>query len=463
VAHWLPTIVLVGRPNVGKSTLFNRITRTRAALVADLPGLTRDRHYGRARFGDRSFLVVDTGGFEPVAKDGILHEMAKQTRAAIAESDVIVFLVDARSGTTAQDRDIADLLRRSERPIVIAVNKAEGMQSERAAAEFYELGLGEPHPISSAHGDNVAALVEEALSRLPPEAVPEDAPAPPDAEPGEARAAGPVKVAIVGRPNVGKSTLVNALLGEERMIAFDEPGTTRDSIYVDFERHGRRYTLIDTAGVRRRGKVFEAVEKFSVIKTMQAIEHANVVVLLLDAQQGISEQDAHLAGFILETGRALVLGINKWDGLTAQQRDEVKREVDRTLGFLSFAAHHTLSARAGTGIAALLRSVDAAYAAAMSRLPTPKLTRALIAAVERQQPPRAGGGRPKLRYAHQGGQNPPLIVVHGTALAQVPESYRRYLERFFMETFKLRGTPLRVQFKSGVNPYADPSNRRQAH
>ncbi len=463
MAHWLPTIVLVGRPNVGKSTLFNRITRTRAALVADLPGLTRDRHYGRARFGDRSFLVVDTGGFEPVAKDGILHEMAKQTRAAIAESDVIVFLVDARSGTTAQDRDIADLLRRSERPIVIAVNKAEGMQSERAAAEFYELGLGEPHPISSAHGDNVAALVEEALSRLPPEAVPEDAPAQPDAEPGEARAAGPVKVAIVGRPNVGKSTLVNALLGEERMIAFDEPGTTRDSIYVDFERHGRRYTLIDTAGVRRRGKVFEAVEKFSVIKTMQAIEHANVVVLLLDAQQGISEQDAHLAGFILETGRALVLGINKWDGLTAQQRDEVKREVDRTLGFLSFAAHHTLSARAGTGIAALLRSVDAAYAAAMSRLPTPKLTRALIAAVERQQPPRAGGGRPKLRYAHQGGQNPPLIVVHGTALAQVPESYRRYLERFFMETFKLRGTPLRVQFKSGVNPYADPSNRRQAH
>jgi GTP-binding protein len=461
VVHWLPTVVLVGRPNVGKSTLFNRITRTRAALVADFPGLTRDRHYGRARVGERSFLVVDTGGFEPVAKDGILHEMAKQTRTAIAEADVVVFLVDARGGLTEQDRGIADLLRRSGRPIVLAVNKAEGMQSERAVAEFYELGIGEPHPISSAHGDNVAVLMEEALARLPAEAAPEPAPDEPDAEPGEERTAGPIKVAIVGRPNVGKSTLVNTLLGEERVIAFDEPGTTRDSIYLDFERNGRPYTLIDTAGVRRRGKVFEAIEKFSVIKTMQAIEYANVVVLLLDAQQQITDQDAHLAGFILESGRALVIGINKWDGLPAGQRDDIKREVDRKLAFLSFAQHHYLSARTGTGIPALMRSVDAAYAAAMARLPTPKLTRALIAAVEKQQPPRAGGGRPKLRYAHQGGHNPPLIIVHGTALAHVPESYRRYLEHFFSDTFKLRGTPLRVQFKTGANPYADSPARRK--
>ena len=306
----MPTIVLVGRPNVGKSTLFNRITKTRAALVADFPGLTRDRHYGRARVGERSFLVVDTGGFEPVAKDGILHEMAKQTRQAIDESDVVVFLVDARGGLTEQDRAIADLLRRSGRPIVLAANKAEGLQSERAAAEFYELGLGEPHPISSAHGDNVAVLMEEALARLPPEMLPEPAPDEAAGEPGEERTAGPIKVAIIGRPNVGKSTLVNTLLGEERVIAFDEPGTTRDSIYLDFERGGRQYTLIDTAGVRRRGKVFEAIEKFSVIKTMQAIEYAHVVVLLLDAQQQISDQDAHLAGFILESGRALVIGIN---------------------------------------------------------------------------------------------------------------------------------------------------------
>ena len=425
MAHWLPTIVLVGRPNVGKSTLFNRITRTRAALVADFPGLTRDRHYGRARIGERSFLVVDTGGFEPVATEGILHEMAKQTRQAIAESDVVVFLLDARGGLTDQDRGIADLLRRSGRPIVLAVNKAEGLQSERAAAE------------------------------AAPDA-PED-----EGEPGEERTAGPIKVAIIGRPNVGKSTLVNTLLGEERVIAFDQPGTTRDSIYLDFERHGRRYTLIDTAGVRRRGKVFEAVEKFSVIKTMQAIEYANVVVLLLDAQQQISDQDAHLAGFILESGRALVIGINKWDGLPADRRDEIKREVDRKLAFLSFAHHHYVSARAGTGVAALLRSVDAAYAAAMARLPTPRLTRALIAAVEKQQPPRAGGGRPKLRYAHQGGHNPPLIIVHGTALGEVPESYRRYLEHFFSDAFKLRGTPLRVQFKTGANPYADVPARRK--
>jgi GTPase len=449
----LPTLVLVGRPNVGKSTLFNRLTKTRAALVADFPGLTRDRHYGRGRVGDRPFLVVDTGGFEPVAKDGILHEMAKQTRQAIAEADVIIFLADARQGLTEQDRNIADLLRRSGRPVVLAANKAEGLTSERAANEFYELGFGEPHPISSAHGDNVSAVAELALSLIPAEAGNAATVHP-------ATDAGAIKVAIIGRPNVGKSTLVNTLLGEERVIAFDQPGTTRDSIYLDFERNGRQYTLIDTAGVRRRGKVLEAVEKFSVIKTMQAIEDANVVVLLFDAEQGISEQDAHLAGFILEAGRALVVAVNKWDAVPVDRRDEVKRDLDRKAAFLAFARQHYISAREGRGVPGLLRSVDGAYAAAMAKLSTPKLTRTLAAAVMRQQPPRAGMGRPKLRYAHQGGQNPPLIIIHGSALSHIPATYRRYLEHFFSEAFQLRGTPLRIQFKTGANPYASAPKHR---
>jgi GTPase len=441
----LPTLVLVGRPNVGKSTLFNRLTRTRAALVADFPGLTRDRHYGRGRVGDAPFIVVDTGGFEPVAKDGILREMAKQTLQAIAEADVIVFLVDAREGVTAGDKSIADVLRRSGRPVVLAANKSEGLAPERATAEFFELGLGQPHPISSAHGDNVPAVAELAHSLAPRHAPESSAP--------EASVA--IKVAIIGRPNVGKSTLVNALVGEERVIAFGEPGTTRDAIYLDFERNGRRYTLIDTAGVRRRGKVLETIEKFSVIKTLQAIEDANVVVLLLDGAQGVTEQDAHLAGFILEAGRALVVGVNKWDAVPAGERDAVKRELDRKAGFLAFARRHFISAREGRGVAGLLRSVDGAYAAAMAKLSTPKLTRALQAAVARQEPPRAGMGRPKLRYAHQGGQNPPLVIIHGTALGHIPVSYRRYLEHFFTEAFQLRGTPLRIQFKTGANPYAD--------
>ena len=449
----LPTLVLVGRPNVGKSTLFNRLTRTRSALVADFPGLTRDRHYGRARVGDRPVLIVDTGGFEPVAKDGILHEMAKQTRQAIAEADVVIFLVDARQGLTPQDRGIADLLRRSGRAVVLAANKAEGLAGDRAANEFYELGLGEPHPISSAHGDNVSMLAELALAFAPPAAAG-------DSETHPAADAGTIKVAIIGRPNVGKSTLVNTLLGEDRVIAFDQPGTTRDSIYLDFERNGRQYTLIDTAGVRRRGKVLEAVEKFSVIKTLQAIEDANVVVLLFDAEQGISEQDAHLAGFILEAGRALVVAVNKWDAVPTDRRDAVKRELDRKAAFLAFARHHYISAREGRGVASLLRSVDGAYAAATAKLSTPKLTRTLAAAVLRQQPPRAGMNRPKLRYAHQGGQNPPLIVIHGSGLGHIPATYRRYLEHFFSEAFQLRGTPLRIQFKTGTNPYADAPKRR---
>jgi GTP-binding protein len=447
----LATIALVGRPNVGKSTLFNRLTRTRNALVADFPGLTRDRHYGRARAGDREYLVVDTGGFEPVATSGILFEMAKQARAAIAESDVVVFIVDAREGIAPQDQAIASLLRKSGRPVVLAVNKSEGLAPERSAAEFHELGLGEPLPISAAHGENVHDLIDIALEQCKL-GVAADEPV----DEGERR----IKVAVVGRPNVGKSTLVNALLGEERVIAFDEPGTTRDAIHLDFDRDDRRYTLIDTAGVRRRGKVSETVEKFSVIKTLQAIEDSNVVILLLDAADGVTEQDAHLAGHILEAGRALTVGINKWDAADTEQRATVKRELDRKLAFLAFAEQHYVSAREGHGVDALLRSVDQAYQAAMARLPTPRLTRMLQVAVARQQPPRAGYIRPKLRYAHQGGVNPPLVIIHGSALSHVPDAYRRYLEHFFSDAFQLRGTPLRIQFKTGANPYADSTARR---
>ena len=436
-----PTLVLVGRPNVGKSTLFNRLTRSRAAIVADVPGLTRDRHYGQAWYDDRSFLVVDTGGLEPRSSDDLLREMARQTLQAVDEADAVVLLVDARQGLTPQDRSIAEQLRRRGRPLYVAVNKAEGMAGDTAVAEFHELGLGTPFPVSAAHGEGVHALLDAVVAQFPSTAESEPVPDHP-------------KIAVVGRPNVGKSTLVNALLGEERMIAFDQPGTTRDSIYIDFERAGRRYTVIDTAGVRRRGRVDGTVEKFSVIKTLQAVEDANVVVLVLDVTQDIADQDAHIARFILEAGRALVVAINKWDAATGEQRERVKREYERRLGFLDFAAVHYVSAQAGTGLAGVLRSVDAAYAAAMARLPTPKLTRALQAAIQKQAPARAGLVRPKLRYAHQGGVNPPLIIIHGNALDRVTDAYRRYLERSFVDAFDLRGTPVKVLFKQGKNPYA---------
>jgi GTP-binding protein len=441
-----PTLVLVGRPNVGKSTLFNRLTKSRDAIVADMPGLTRDRHYGHGKVGTKPYLVVDTGGFEPVAKDGIFHEMAKQTLQAVAEADVIVFIVDARGGLTAQDKQIADQLRKTGRPIWLAVNKAEGMQRGVVTAEFYELGLGDPLAISASHGEGVRELVELALADFP------------DEVPAEEEEKHP-KIAIVGRPNVGKSTLVNTLLGEERVIAFDQPGTTRDSIYIDFERNDRKYTLIDTAGLRRRGKVFEAVEKFSVVKTLQAVEDANVVVLVLDARQEVSEHDAHIAGFILEAGRALVVAVNKWEGLDEYQRDTVKRDIARKLHFLEFAKFHYISALQGSGIGALLQSIDGAYAAAFAKLSTPKLTRALIEATAKHQPPKAGMIRPKMRYAHQGGSNPPLIIVHGNALEHVAASYRRYLEKTFRQVFELQGTPLRVQFKEGKNPF---ENKKRA-
>ena len=438
----LPTVVLVGRPNVGKSTLFNRLTRSRDALVADQPGLTRDRHYGKGRIGERPFLVVDTGGLEPVAKEGIMFEMARQSRQAVDEADVVMFLVDGRAGCTPQDAIIAEQLRKTGKPILLLVNKAEGMARAKVTAEFFELGLGEPLPISSAHGDNVTEVVEIALENFPPEAEEE--------EDGREH---PPKLAIVGRPNVGKSTLVNAILGEERVIAFDQPGTTRDSIYIDFERAGKQYTIIDTAGVRRRGKVDEAVEKFSVVKTMQAIEDANVVVLVVDARDQITEQDAHVADYVLQAGRALVLAVNKWDGLDEHHRDQVKRDIERKLHFLSFAKLHFISALHSNGIPGVLKSVDEAYAAAMSKLSTPKLTRALIGALEKQAPPKSGRFTPKMRYAHQGGSNPPLIVIHGSGLDDVPASYTRYLERTFCEIFKLKGTPLRIQYNSSKNPF----------
>ncbi|HET9764518.1 MAG TPA: ribosome biogenesis GTPase Der [Casimicrobiaceae bacterium] len=447
----LPTLALVGRPNVGKSTLFNRLTASRAALVADFPGLTRDRQYGRGRVGSRAFIVVDTGGFEPQARQGIMRSVADQTRTAIAEADAVIFLTDGRDGLTGEDRTIADLLRRSGRPVVVAVNKTEGLEAATAVAEFHELGLGRPIAVSSAHGGGVGALLDAALALCPREIQPEERDAREDR----------VRVAIVGRPNVGKSTLVNALLGEERVIAFGEPGTTRDALYLDFARGGRAYTVIDTAGVRRRGKVFEAIEKFSVVKTLQAIEDAHVVVLMLDAEQGVGEQDARIAAHILEAGRALVVAVNKWDAADAAGRAAVKHELDRRLGFLDFAERLTMSAREGRGVAALLSAVDRAYAAATARLPTPRLTRTLQEALVRQQPARAGLSRPKLRYAHQGGVNPPVIVIHGNALAGVSDSYRRYLEHFFRQAFQLQGTPLRIQFKAGANPYAESATRRR--
>jgi GTP-binding protein len=440
-----PVIAIVGRPNVGKSTLFNRLTRSRDALVADFSGLTRDRHYGNGRVGEREFICIDTGGFEPVAKTGILAEMAKQTKQAVVEADVVIFLVDARLGMAPQDRVIADFLRKTGRPVILAVNKAEGMAHATVTAEFFELGLGEPVAISSAHGDGVRYMIDDALDALGLPDEPEE----------EDRTDKPMRIAVVGRPNVGKSTFINTLIGEERVIAFDMPGTTRDAIDVPFTRNGKPYVMIDTAGLRKRGKVFEAIEKFSVVKTLQAIADANVVILMLDAQQDISEQDAHIAGFIVDAGRALVLAVNKWDGMDDYQKERARTDIARKLRFLDFANVHPISAIKGFGIKELFKDVDAAYAAAMSKMPTPKLTRILEEAVEFQQPKRVGMSRPKMRYAHQGGSNPPIVVIHGNALSGVTDSYRRYLEGRFREAFKLRGTPLRLEFRTGQNPFVD--------
>jgi GTP-binding protein len=443
-----PVIALVGRPNVGKSTLFNRLTRRRDAIVVDVPGVTRDRHYGEGFVGGRACIVIDTGGLEPDTGGEIYKEMARQTEQAIVEADAVVLVTDARAGLAPGDRVIAENLRRLKDRVWIAANKAEGLDPDTAAAEFHELALGQPMAISAAHGSGVGALFEAVLKPFP---------LPTERDELEARHP---RVAFVGRPNVGKSTLVNALVGEERVIAHGEPGTTRDAIEVPFERGGRKYTLVDTAGLRKRGKSHgHEVEKFSIVKTLQAIEAANVAVLVLDAVDGISEQDAHVAGYILERGRAVVVAVNKWDAADKDARERIKRELQWKAGFLSFADALFISAKSGKGVNEVLRAVDAAYAAAMAKLPTPKLTRSLIAAVERQKPPhRRGYSRPKMRYAHQGGSNPPRIVIHGNSLQHVTDAYKRFLENWFREEFKLAGTPLAIELRTGRNPYAERTN-----
>ena len=442
-----PVIALVGRPNVGKSTLFNRMTKTRDAIVADYAGLTRDRHYGSGRLGAREFIVIDTGGFEPTAETGIIKEMAKQTRQAVAESDVVIFVVDAREGLSAQDHDIASFLRRLGKPCLLVANKAEGMTQGIQLTEFYELGFGEVIPVSAAHGQGTRSLIELALEPLNlPEL--DDEPEVDD---------GTIRLAVAGRPNVGKSTLINVWLGEERLIAFDMPGTTRDAISVPFTKDEQKYELIDTAGLRRRGKVFEAIEKFSVVKTLQAIERANVVVLLIDAIQGVTDQDSHIAGFIVESGRSVVVAINKWDAVDSYQRELVKRSIEQRLAFLRFADVFTISAIKRQGLEPVWKAIAHAHASATRKMPTPKLSRILEEAVAYQQPQRSGMFRPKLRYAHQGGMNPPVVVVHGNSLEQVTEAYKRYLEGRIREAFDLTGTPLRVEMKSADNPYANKS------
>jgi len=440
-----PVIALVGRPNVGKSTLFNRMTKSRDAIVADFAGLTRDRHYGDGRLGSREFIVIDTGGFEPDSTTGIVKEMARQTRQAVAEADVVIFVVDVRTGLSGQDQDIARYLRQANKRVVLTVNKAEGMSESPLLAEFHELGMGEPHPVSAAHGQGIRSLLEAALIDFPEED--EEAP-----EPDEN---GPIRLAVSGRPNVGKSTLINTWLGEERLIAFDMPGTTRDAIHVPFERDGKRFELIDTAGLRRKGKVFEAIEKFSVVKTLQAIADANVVVLMVDATQGVSDQDAHIAGYILDSGRAVVIAINKWDAIDSYQRQMLERSIEQRLAFLKFAPILHISALKRVGLGPLWKAIADAHASATKKMPTPVLTRLLHEAVEHQAPKRAGAFRPKLRYAHQGGMNPPIIVIHGNSLEHITDSYKRYLEGRFREHFKLVGTPMRIEMKLSRNPFAE--------
>jgi GTP-binding protein len=437
-----PVIAIVGRPNVGKSTLFNRLTKSRDAIVADFAGLTRDRHYGDGRIGDREFIVIDTGGFEPTCESGIVKEMAKQTRQAVAEADAVIFVVDIRAGLSAQDHDIARYLRTVGKTVLLAANKAEGMVESPLLGEFFELGMGSPHPISSAHGQGIRSLTDavlEGFDFLDEEPEPQE-----DA---------PIRLAVAGRPNVGKSTLINTWLGEERLVAFDMPGTTRDAITVPFERNGQKFELIDTAGLRRKGKVFEAIEKFSVVKTLQAISDANVVLLLLDATLGVSEQDAHIAGYILESGRAVVIAVNKWDAVDDYQKQLLQRSIEQRLAFLKFAPVMNISATKRQGLAPVWKAIADAHASAVRKMPTPVLTRLLLDAVEHQAPKRAGMFRPKMRYAHQGGMNPPIVIVHGNSLEHVTEAYKRFLEGRIRDHFRLTGTPLRIEMRSSKNPF----------
>ncbi len=439
-----PVLALVGRPNVGKSTLFNRLTKTRDAIVADFPGLTRDRHYGNGKLGKFEYIVIDTGGFEPTAESGIYKEMAKQTRQAVAEADVVIFVVDAREGISAQDYDIANYLRKLGKPTLLAANKAEGLKEGHQVSDFYALGLGDVMPISASHGQGMKELLELAFAPLNLSE---------EVEPVEDT--GAIKLAVAGRPNVGKSTLINTWLGEERLVAFDLPGTTRDTISVPFERDGVLFELIDTAGIRRKGKVFEAIEKFSVVKTLQAIESANVVLLLLDATQGVTDQDAHIAGYILDSGRAVVVAVNKWDAVDSYQRELLNRSIELRLSFLKFANIHMISAIKRQGLAPVWKSIAQAHKSATCKMSTPVLTRLLMEAVQFQAPQRSGMFRPKPRYAHQGGMNPPVVVVHGNSLDGVTDSYKRYLEGRIRKAFDLTGTPLRVEMKSSGNPFAD--------
>jgi GTP-binding protein len=440
----LPVVALVGRPNVGKSTLFNVLTATRDALVADEPGLTRDRKYGFGRVGRLPYIVVDTGGLVE-NPGGLQAQMADQTLRAVNEADRVVLVVDAREGLTPADEYAARSVRRSGKAVVVAVNKTEGREAELAGAEFHALGLGQPLTVAAAHGQGVDDLMDVVLEGLP--SVEEPAPA----EEG-------IRVAVIGRPNVGKSTLINRLLGEERVIASEEPGTTRDTVRIPFERDGVRYTLMDTAGVRRRARVDAAVEKFSVVKTLQAIDSAHVVIALIDAQDSVAEQDASLLGIAAERGRALVIGVNKWDILPPEQRDLIRAQLEVRLPFVDFAPVHFISARHGSGVGELMQSVRAAYTAAMREMATPELTRTLEAALAAHQPPLVRGRRIKLRYAHQGGRNPPVIVIHGNQTRDVPEAYRRYLVNVFRKAYHLEGTPVRIEFRSDENPFAGRRN-----
>ena len=442
----LPVIALVGRPNVGKSTLFNYLTRTREALVADFPGLTRDRQYGRLKHGNRPCLIVDTGGIADDA-EGIESLARKQVQIALEEADIVFFMVDAREGLSASDKVIAETLRKLAKPVVLVTNKIDGLDANVVMSDFYSLALGEPIACSAAHGRGIPELLERANELLPPdiEAVDENQ--------------GGIGIAVVGRPNVGKSTLVNRLLGEERVIVFDEPGTTRDSIYIPFERNGKRFTLVDTAGMRRRARVSETIEKFSVIKSLQAIEKSHVVIFLIDASEGITDQDAHLLGLVLEAGRALIIGLNKWDGLSANQKTTIQRQLDIKLSFLEFAEKHPISALHGSGVGKLFDVVHTLYESAMVNMGTPLLTRILKEATDAHQPPLVGNRRIKLKYAHQGGRNPPVVIIHGVQTDALPLSYKRYLTNYYRTKLHLSGTPIRLEFKSPVNPFHGQKNK----
>ena len=444
----IPVIALVGRPNVGKSTLFNRLTRSRDALVADFAGLTRDRKYGESRLGSRPFIVIDTGGITG-DESGVDSSMAQQALAAIEEADAVLLIVDAREGLNAADETLAMRLRQQNKPFNLVVNKIDGLNEEVAAADFYALGTRSLMTIAASQGRGVSSMIEEVLADFPEPAVESIDDHPPDS----------IRVAVVGRPNVGKSTLVNRLLGEERVVVYDQPGTTRDSVYIDFERGDQKYTLIDTAGVRRRKNVSEVVEKFSIVKTLKAIEDAHVVVLLMDAHEGIVDQDMHLLGHCMDKGRALVLGVNKWDGIDSDQRDWIRKELDRRLRFAEYADTHYISALHGTGVGHLYTSINGAYASATRKLSTNVLNRILEGAVFDHPPPMVNGRRIKMRYAHAGGQNPPIIVIHGNQTAEVPNSYKRYLEKVYRRELKLAGTPVRIEFRSGENPFSEKRNK----